>query len=42
MSEPRPLISSSPAFRPGALPQHGRIAIVKGQDMRFVATWNGF
>jgi len=33
MSEPRPPISSSPAFRPGALPQHGRIAIVKGQDI---------
>ena len=25
--------SSSPAFRPGALPQRGRLAIIKGQDI---------
>ena len=33
MSEPKKPNSTSPAFRPGALPQRGRIAIVKGQDV---------
>jgi inward rectifier potassium channel len=32
MSDPGKPISSSPAYRPGALPRRGRIAIVKGQD----------
>lgn len=33
MSEPRKPISSSAAYRPGALPRRGRVAIVKGQDI---------
>jgi inward rectifier potassium channel len=33
MSDPKKPVSTSPAFRPGALPQRGRIAIVKGQDV---------
>ncbi len=33
MSDPRKPVSTSPAFRPGALPRRGRVAIVKGQDV---------
>jgi inward rectifier potassium channel len=33
MSEPKKPIPTSPAFRQGGLPQRGRIAIVKGQDV---------
>jgi hypothetical protein len=33
MSDPRKPVSASPAFRPGALPRRGRIAVVKGQDV---------